>query len=286
MTIVDVCRKWTGDTGSITSAKSDPNDKTFKFSEVWQVLTDGTDHSPAYIEQVGPLFGLPSIGSIHRSGLEVLCTNIDPKRKTPNYFEVDVSYEGATDEDAEVDVQWSNATTTEPIDRDWAGRAIVTANKEQVDGLSRDIADHVAVITKKFRFINIFATGQYLQAVNSDTFLGWPPGTARLVGYNAQNKFKYGAAQELWTVTARFQFRYPYNNTTAAQAWNKRWRHEGMLVKFPDGTITRAIDDMKQPVTRPVLLKSDGTLETDPDNAYFVHTQVYGSLPFSALGLV
>jgi hypothetical protein len=43
---------------------------------------------------------------------------------------------------------------------------------------------------------------------------------------------------------------------------------------------------MGQEVTKPVLLKADGTVETDPAAAVFNHTQVYDSLPYSGLGLL
>ena len=86
-------------------------------------------------------------------------------------------------------------------------------------------------------------------------------------------------------MTARIQFRYPYANTTPAQAWYKRWRHEGLWENL-GGIIQRARDNLGQEVTKPVLLKADGTKETDPDAALFIHSQVYGSLPYSGLGLL
>jgi hypothetical protein len=105
------------------------------------------------------------------------------------------------------------------------------------------------------------------------------------VGFSAKNKFIYGGIQEEWTVTARIQFREPFAGTTPEQTWYKRWRHEGLYIK--DGNIVRrATDDTGNDVSRPVLLKVDGTQETNPDNAYFVHSQVYGSLPYSGLGLI
>jgi hypothetical protein len=52
------------------------------------------------------------------------------------------------------------------------------------------------------------------------------------------------------------------------------------------GIVQRARDGQGQEVTKPVLLKTDGTLETNPNSAVFIHSQVYGSLPYSALGLI
>ena len=34
-----------------------------------------------------------------------------------------------------------------------------------------------------------------------------------------------------------------------------------------------------------VLLKEDGTIETDPDSAHWLEFKTLGELPFSALGL-
>jgi hypothetical protein len=76
--------------------------------------------------------------------------------------------------------------------------------------------------------------------------------------------------------------RVPYGGATAAQAWYKRWRHEGLILANGG----RAIDSTGIPASRPVLLKLDGTQETDPEAAVFVYTQVYDSLPYSGLGLI
>lgn len=82
---------------------------------------------------------------------------------------------------------------------------------------------------------------------------------------------------------------------TAEQAWNKRWRHEGLYVRTvtaetlgkPVSTwpIVRARDSLGQEVTKPVLLTLGGLQETNPDAAIWRYTKIYGSLPYSALGL-
>jgi len=280
MTVQNVTRMWSKTGGSLSSAKLSAIDQVWSNTEGYQVLCEIGDEEDAIVAASG----IPRIGDQHATGIYSYCERVDPQRVSPIFWVVTVSYRGLLNEDA-VDVEWSDSQTTEPIDRDINGRAIVTVNLEPVDGLSMDVADQVVVITRKFLSINTAGIAAYRRATNSDTFLGWPPGTARLVGFSAKNRFVYGGLQEEWNVTARIQFRQPYANTTAAQAWYKRWRHEGLYIK-DSAIIRRATDDQGQEMTKPVLLKVDGTQETNPDNAYFVHTQVYGSLPYSALGLI
>lgn len=286
MSVVAVSKMWSKRGGSLDSEKSDAFDVKFAFTDGYQVLTDDTAMDAVDVVTGAVALGLPYFGDQYKSGINAFVTGVKPDCTGPISWMISIGYTGVSDDDANatVEVEWTDTTTTEPIDRDWTGRAIVTVNKEQVDGLSMDIADQVCVIRRKFLTINTAGIAAYRRATNSDTFLGWPAGTARLVGFSAKNQFKYGAPQELWDVTARIQFREPYANTTPAQAWYKRWRHEGLLEKR-GGIIQRALDDKLQEVTRPVLLKASGEKETDPDSAVFFHTQVYGSLPFSALGL-
>ena len=280
MSVIDVSKMWSKTGGSLSSAKLSAIDQVWSNTEGYQVLTTiGTEE-----DEVVAAVGIPRIGDQHATGISSFCDKIDPQRISPIFWLVTVSYRGIGSADG-VKVRWTDTATTEPVDRDINGRAIMTANLEPVEGLSMDVADQVCTITRKFISIDTAGIAMYRRATNSDTFLGWPPGTARLVGFDAENEFLYGEPNEKWTVTARIQFREPYANTTHAEAWYKRWRHEGLYVKV-DGVIQRARDELAQEVTKPVLLKVDGTQETDPDAAYFFHTQVYGSLPYSGLGLI
>lgn len=280
MSVVDVTKMWSKSGGSFTSQMYDPFDQQWSMTDGYQVMTTpDTD-----VAEVAGAAGVPFLGTQHPSGLEAYVHSISPSCISPILWVVIVNYTGETIESG-VEVEWTDVTTTEPIDRDITGRAIVTANGEQVEGLSMDVADQIVVIRRKFATINTSAIAAYRRATNSDTYLGWPPGTARLVGFSAKNQFKYGAPREAWDVTARIQFREPFANTTPAQAWMKRWRHEGLLEKV-GSIIKRATDGFEQEETKPVLLKLDGTRETDPDAAYFFHTQVYDSLPYNALGLI
>jgi hypothetical protein len=192
---------------------------------------------------------------------------------------------GSSPIDTEVRVTWGTATTDEPIDEDWNGNPIVTANGEPINGLTEKLSDDVVTIERKFLTINRYALRAYRRATNSDEFLEWPPGTARIVDDSSRAVFVNGVVA-YWDVTATIQFREPFR-TTADKAWYKRVRHEGLLVRpNPNESPVIAVDASKTPVTRPVLLKEDGTRETDPNNAYWLEIPTLGSLPFNALGLI
>jgi len=280
MSVVNVTKMWSKTGGSLSSAKLSAIDQIWANTEGYQVLVT-VDTTEA---EVVAHADIPRIGQQHGSGIESYCEKIDPSQVSPILYQVIVSYRGIPNDDS-VDVEWTDSISTEPIDRDVNGYAIVTENNEPVDGLSMDIADQVVVIRRKFTTIDTAAIAAYRRATNSDIYLGWAPGTARLVGFSAKNRFVYGGLQEAWDVTARIQFREPYANTTDAQAWYKRWRHEGLYINV-GGVIRRATDDQGQEMTKPVLLKADGTQETNPNAAVFIHSQVYGSLPYAGLGLV
>lgn len=296
MAAINVTQMWSKEGGSGESEKYDSFATKFSHTEGYQVLAEIGD-SP---EDVLSADGIPAYGARHRSGADSFVKLKTAEPVGPILWMVMVNYEGSRF-DGNVDVEWTDTTSSEPIDRDYFGKAIVTANNEQVEGLTYELSDSICVIRRKFFVFNAYTTNVYRHATNSDTFLGWPPGTARLVGYSAKNQFKFGQPLEQWDVTARIQFRVPYMGATPEQAWHKRWRHEGLYVRdmvvnpdagdpgapllIPGNSWSRARDPNGQEVTKPVLLKQDGTQEMVPDNAYFAYTQLYGSLPYSALGL-
>lgn len=283
MSVIDVTQMWSKGGGSFTSEKYDQFASTYDLTEGYQVhYTSGTTEV-----EIANATGIPQPGQQHSSGVWAFCNNVTVEIISPIFAQVLVGYKGENPYTGAVDIEWSDASTSEAIDRDYNGRAIVTVNNEQVEGLTFDLSDQVCVISRKFLSVNTNSIAEYRHSVNSDTFLGWPPGTAKLVGYSAKNQFKFGAAQELWDVTARIQFRKGLMGATDAQAWYTRWRHEGIFVKdLASGIHGRARDEYGQEVSKPVLIKADGSQETNPDNALFVYTQLYGSLPYSGLGLI
>ncbi len=279
--VTAVTQMWSRNGGSYSSERFNTFANNWTITEAYCVVcTVDTD-----IKTIRNATGVPQHGDAHPTELGTYVESVQPEKISPIMWIVTVGYVGVALDAGDIEVNWTDTTTSEPIDRDFDGNAILTANGEQVEGLTVDIADQVVVIRRKFTSINTYSIAAYRHATNSDTFLGWPPGTARLVGFQAQNRFRFGAPLELWDVTARIQFRYPYMGATPEQAWYKRWRHEGMYVNV-DGVIQRARDPLGAEVSRPVLLKEDGTLETNPAAALFKYSKTFGVLGYSGLGLL
>jgi hypothetical protein len=284
MSVINVTKMWSKSGGTFTAENFNALTAKYTITEAWQVLCEIGDTPDVPVGAIG----IPSVGEQHPSGVYAYAKSYNSTPLGPTLWVVTVTYEGVPSPEAEfevVDVEWSDVTSTEPIDRDFNGAAIVTANGEKVEGLTMEIADQTCVIRRRFNSINTYAISAYRHSTNSDTFLGWPPGTARLVGFSAKSQFSYGGSLDGWDVTARIQFRVPLAGATAAQAWYKRWTHEGYYVKI-GSTVYRATDTQGRDATKPVLLKADGTLETNPETPLFKYTQIYGSLPYSGLGLV
>lgn len=279
MTAISVTQMWSKEGGSGESEKYDSFATRFAHTAGYMVEAQIGDTA----EDVLAATGIPAYGERHPSGADSFVITKDAAPMGPIFWVVTVNYKGQRF-DGNVDVEWTDTTSSEPIDRDYDGAAIVTANGEQVEGLTYDLSDQVCIIRRKFFLIDTYTVSQYRHATNSDTFLGWPPGTARLVGFSAKNQFKFNMPLEQWDVTARIQFRRPYMGADVDKSWYKRWRHEGMYCKV-GGVIQRARDPLGQEVSRPVLLKLDGTQELNPNAALFKYTKLYDQLPFSALGL-
>lgn len=279
---------WSRQTGSAESP--DGRTRSLTMTRAFTVTLDAEDP----LEEVYNAAGLPLVGYAYPGTSYVICRKLNPQRASPIMAIVQADYSGEVGPggtsdspvNTEVTLNWRNSTTDEAIDQDFDGAPIVTANDEPIDGLTERISDQLLTIERNFQSINMYAIRRYLKSVNSDAFAGWPPGTGRLVDYTATNMIANGVAG-FWKVAASIQFREPYN-TTAEQAWHKRVRHEGFLVRDAAGEDPHIAWDLKtkSPVSKPVLLKSDGTQELDSDNAYWLFWKTLEPLPYSALGLL
>jgi hypothetical protein len=289
MTAGPALEMWSRQNGTAAS----PDSKQYSLSMVraFSITIDASDA----LEVAYTASGLPLINDSYPGWQYVLCRKLSPQRVSPILVIMTVEYSGevgingpdSSPEDVEVDIEWTNAVTDELIDQDFEGKPMVTKNNEPIDGISEKVSDQVLTVERNFLSINMYAIRAYLRAVNSDQFADWPAGTCRMMRYSAKNRITNGVGG-YWRVSVVFQFREPYN-TTAEKAWYKRVRHEGYLVRDnasdPVEAAHKAWDGVKGTSPKMVLLKEDGTIETDPDSAHWLEFKTLGELPFSALGL-
>lgn len=288
------------------------------FQKAFQVFT--TPDATAYDVVQAP--GIPAAGSSYdQNFIAVFADAAKPQRQSPTYWIVTVDYNGevafasGSNQDNSVRspifapavVDWDDVEIEMEVDEDFDGKPILTANGESIHGVKRLFADQTATIKKNMISFSPYIQARYRQSVNSDIFLGWPPGTAKLRKLRAN-----GVASPdvpgggYYQVVAEIQFRYPYK-TTPEKAWYARIRHEGFYKRVkPDpqdpfignlaNTVIRATK-AGESVTKPVLLDIAGyeipqpeppdefTAPPDPV-AYWKEFKLYDSLPYSALGLL
>lgn len=243
--------------------------------------------------------GLPLVNELYPGTSYVILRKLSPSRISPILAVITAEYSGeigpgditSSPVDNAVIISWRNASVDEAIDQDWDGKPIVNVNGEPIEGITERVSDQIATIERNFLSVNLAAVSAYLKSTNSDLFLGFPPGTGRLMDYTASNIIQDGVAG-FWRVTATIQFREPYN-TTPDKAWYKRVRHEGFLVRKSAGEKPQIAWDepSKTPVTKPILLAEDGTRLPIPADAttveaHWLEFKTLNSLPYNALGLV
>lgn len=284
-----VTRMWSKNTGKVTTDRN--LRRTASFVEGWQILTDDPTLTKV---QIFDLPDLPATGTPYPGLSQIFLQEREVEQLSPIYWLATMRYFGEFGEaganspatNSRPILKWTDTEADEEIDQDWDGNAIVNNNNEPIRGVTMKVADTVLTIQRNMAFFNPWTTSQYRHSTNSDTFKNFPAGTGRMIRFSADEAWDE-ANNGYYKVNAAIQFRYPYN-TTPARAWWARTLHQGYTVRAAPGEEpTRAWNTKtKDWETQPVLLKTDGTRETDPQNAVWLEWQRYGSLPYNALGLL
>ena len=284
MTVNPATRMWSGD--EIESTLSDNfRSLDLKTSRMYAVTCTADEEGLAILNASG----LPLAGELLPGTSNVYAHQAKANRISPVLWHVQVPYKGFVPQisgstspfDIPAIVDWSNVVVEEEIDEDFDGNPILTAAGEPVTGIRALFCDPVATIRKNMAAYNSYSGAVYHRSVNSDTFLGWPAGTSKLMDLNAKD-----VKGEYYEVTGTFQFRIPYR-TTAAKAWYSRWRHEGFYCKvnmYGYDKIVRAKDQLGEPTASKVLLDTNGFLLASGATTIWKDTKKYAPLPYAALG--
>lgn len=239
--------------------------------------------------------GVPRIGSPHPNDLYLWASNVDvlPVGDTRILYRADVQYASARGGEGQNSnpitrppiINWDWEVVSEPIDRDPTGAAVVNVNGEQYDPpLTVEFADAKVVIERNYESFDPLVLQTYRYVVNSDTFLGFPAGTALLKPIRARSQtegqFLY------WIITAEIVFRVDPDGVYT-RSWHRRVLQRGFKVRPSSGLPPvwyTDTDGVRTPT--PVLLKSDGTAAASVGQAYWKYHPVYPVLPFAGLNLL
>lgn len=229
----------------------------------------------------------PTLGTAYR------IKDIARKQVSMNYWTATVTYKTPAFDSQNPNDQapWNQPATVDAddssvdgaLDEDINGNPIVTANNEPIEGLTRPFSDFVLRIRKNFLYFTSAGYYTYKDAVNSDVYLGFPPGVLRVTGLTAQELIHDN--QRYAAVTAMVTARKPYR-TTYERAWWARVRHEGYYVRESAGSdvIYHALDSLGQKVSKPVLLDADGVRVPDGGSAHWLEFEIFESVPLSGMG--
>jgi hypothetical protein len=300
MPVVSVDKMWSRSTSD--AKLSDRFRKlNMSFEEAYQVLHT-VDTTQLEVYQAN---GLPAAGAGFPGFEFVLADNAKLTKVSPIMTIVTVSYSGEVGINstggsgaggtlaphpiyAPPKIDWDDVEVEEEVDEDFDGKPIVVdGTNEPIRGVRALFPDQTVTIRRNLPFFSPYIQARYRRSTNSDTFLGWPAGTAKLMKLSASNVSD--PVIGYWEVTAQVQFRFPYRTTTD-KAWYARIRNEGFYevidTSISSTAVVRAKDSNKQDVTKPILLDEFGYRITDPVNTFWRQIKLYDSLPYMALGLL
>lgn len=284
----------------IDEASASKDDQVVSRSAVrrFHVLFDDASNGNATRARIAP--GVPRIGTPHPEDLYMWASGVPSVRPVGDnrvLYEVEVSYTSARGGDGDnADplerppiINWDWELSSEPIDLDPDGLPITTISGEYYDPpLMADVADQKVIIERNYASFDPYVLRTFRYVVNSDDFLGFPPGTALMKPIRARTQTE--GTFVYWIITVEIVFRVDPQDVFA-RSWYRRVIQRGFLARPGLGQpFSRAkVPDVNgqlidSPV--PVFLRPDGTQAADPSQAAVSYHKVYPSLPFGGLDLL
>jgi hypothetical protein len=180
-------------------------------------------------------------------------------------------------------ISYSTITSDEEIDTDLYNRSICTSVGEPVAGLTKSVSDLGIRLQRNFIDFSPAAFYTYQDSVNSDSYLGFPPGTLKVASITADKQI-YNKFTVYYSVQIEIHARKPYL-VPPAQAWWKRYLNQGYLAKWDNGRIGRMFDNVtQQPISQPIKIALDGTPLSDQTSGIWLTRQVYPTISFASMG--
>ena len=208
-----VTKMWSRDDGKIAS--QDGRTFTLTQTDSYQITcTPDTSKAEVTFHPSVPRVGASLIGAPF-----ITVKDVDIKREGIGYWTATVKSSGELGSEdpgsSPIDntpvIKVSTIESEAEISEDAEGKPIVTVNDEPIYGVKKKIYDLNISITSNFLGVSDTIASEYLDSVNSDTFLGFDPGQVKLVGYNYDIVFSGDLTY--YKVTGNFVARKPYNTT-------------------------------------------------------------------------
>ena len=291
MPVTSVNKMWSKD-GSNARLNDSFRVLNVSIQEAYQVVCTPLTPIDEIYSAVDPTTGvrIPFRAEPHPDFPFCYLTGADPQRASPIMWIVSCDYVGEAGRDPTdnplnkpTSVNWGDSATMEEIDEDFDGNALVNANGEPIRGIKVELVNDVVTLKKNFLTFSPYIRGQYRRSVNSDTFFGWPPGTAKVKQFDANNVID--AVIGYWQVVLKVEFRYPFN-TTAERAWYSRTLHQGYTERFTVGgkPFPAIVTGPKSGSNKPVMLDVNGLRIPDGNPGFYIEKKLHDPLPFNALG--
>lgn len=258
---------------------------------------DEATSANAVLARMAP--GVPRIGSPHPEDVYAWCTDVDarPDGETRLLYVVESTYSSSGSDESGVNpidrrpvVNWDWELSTEPIDHDANGSALLTVNNEPYDPpLMGEFADLKVSIERNYADFDPYVLQTYRYVVNSDSFLGFPAGTALMKPIRAQSQIE--GTFSYWSIFVEIVFRVDPEGVFA-RSWYRRVRQQGFLVRpLPGAQPVRAKVLDSDGVTlidspSPVPLRLNGTAAAAPEEVGWLYHPRYPTLPFGGLNLL
>lgn len=263
----------------------------------FHVLFDAAVNGNAVLARLAP--GVPRIGQPHPNDLYMWVSNVlaRPDGDSRLLYIVECPYTSARGGEGQNAnpitrppvINWDWELSSEPVDLDPDGNEFRTISGEFYDPpIHVDVADQKLIIERNYASFDPYVLQTYRYVVNSDAFIGFPPGTALMKPIRARSQTE--GTFLFWAITVEIVFRVDREGQFW-RSWYKRIPQRGYLARPGLGQpFARAkvkdVDGQLIDSPIPVALTQDGLVAPAGTPGYYHPHKVYPSLPFGPLNLL
>lgn len=207
---------------------------------------------------------------------------------------VTVSYQSINASASPVDepatYTWEEQTWTAPIDTDKDGKVLANAAGSSYDPpITREFSDWLFTYSLNVGSFNTAYWSPFRNAINNDTFRGFPPYTCKVVKISAQSRIRGVISYFRLTITIsmRDYVRKGQDGTLKQLGWIKVVENKGFYTRnqAADGKwYWYEIGDANlNPVSTPRYLSADGKSVVEADQANFREHRIFKEVKFADL---